>query len=127
MRKATRSKDIGEHLTKAVRAVVRQNPSLSGVIDVVVSAAERSGEPTHQPAKLREVVETFSDARYRLGLADVRRTFLAGHTSSYGSLRKARGSAREFAADGVGFLMAHIIRPKPANATTCLRLRWVCS
>src|SRR5437763_16658492 len=25
-------KDIGEHLTKAVRAVVKQNPSLSGVI-----------------------------------------------------------------------------------------------
>jgi type I restriction enzyme M protein len=28
-------KDIGEHLTKAVRAVVKQNPELSGVIDVV--------------------------------------------------------------------------------------------
>ena len=37
-------KDIGEHLTKVVRAVVRHNPSLSGVIDVVDFAAERNGE-----------------------------------------------------------------------------------
>src|SRR5438067_458463 len=32
--RSTRPRDIGEHLTKAVRAVVRHNPSLSGVIDV---------------------------------------------------------------------------------------------
>ena len=37
-----RPRDIGEHLTKAVRAVVRQNPVLSGVIDVVDFAAERT-------------------------------------------------------------------------------------
>src|SRR5205085_5264392 len=29
--RTTKPRDIGEHLTKAVRAVVRQNPSLSGV------------------------------------------------------------------------------------------------
>ena len=38
--------DIGEHLTRAVRAVVRQNPVLSGVIDVVDFAAERNGPLT---------------------------------------------------------------------------------
>jgi hypothetical protein len=41
---------------------VRQNPSLSGVIDVVDFAAERNGERDINPAKLREVVETFSDS-----------------------------------------------------------------
>ena len=47
--RSTRPKDIGEHLTKAVRAVVKQNPSLSGVIDVVDFAAERNGERDINP------------------------------------------------------------------------------
>lgn len=68
-------RDIGEHLTKALRAVVKQNPTLSGVIDVVDFAAERNGEREINPAKLRGVVETFSDPRYRLGLADVQLDF----------------------------------------------------
>ena len=42
-----------------MRAVVKQNPSLSGVIDLVDFAAERSGERDVNPAKLRGVVETF--------------------------------------------------------------------
>ncbi|MEO6946885.1 MAG: type I restriction-modification system subunit M N-terminal domain-containing protein, partial [Nitrobacter sp.] len=52
-RQNTKPKDIGEHLTKAVRAVVKQNPQLSGVIDVVDFAAERNGERDINPAKLR--------------------------------------------------------------------------
>jgi type I restriction enzyme M protein len=71
-----RPKDIGEHLTKAVRAVVKQNPTLSGVTDVVDFTAERNGERDINPAKLRAVVETFSDPRYRLGLADVQPDFV---------------------------------------------------
>src|SRR2546423_6200822 len=51
----TAPRDIGEHLTKAVRAVVKQNPTLSGVIDVVDFAAERNGERDINPAKLRGV------------------------------------------------------------------------
>src|SRR5690606_10753154 len=62
-RRSTEPKDIGEHLTKAVRAVVRYNPSLAGVIDIVDFAAERNGERDINPAKLRGVVETFSDPR----------------------------------------------------------------
>src|SRR4051812_44169395 len=45
----TRPKDIGEHLTKAVRAVVKYNPTLSGVIDVVEFAAERNSERDINP------------------------------------------------------------------------------
>ncbi|MCX7027797.1 MAG: type I restriction-modification system subunit M N-terminal domain-containing protein, partial [Spirochaetes bacterium] len=58
---STAPKDVGQHLTKAVRAIVKHNPSLSGVIDTVDFAAERSGERDINPAKLRAVVETYSD------------------------------------------------------------------
>lgn len=114
----TRPKDVGEHLTKAVRAVVRQNPSLSGVIDVVDFAAERNGERDINPAKLREVVETFSDSRYRLGLADVQPDFL-GRAYEYLLRKFAEGSGQSagefFTPTEVGFLMAHIMRPRPGE------------
>src|SRR6516162_5969957 len=116
--RTTRPRDIGEHLTKAVRAAVRHNPSLSGVIDVVDFAAERNGERDINPAKLREVVETFSDRRYRLGLADVQPDFL-GRAYEYLLRKFAEGSGRSagehFTPTEVGFLMAHIMRPKPGD------------
>lgn len=115
---STKPKDIGEHLTKAVRAVVRQNPSLSGVIDVVDFAAERNGERDVNPAKLAGVIETFSDARYRLGLADVQPDFL-GRAYEYLLRKFAEGSGQSagefFTPTEVGYLMAHIMRPKPGE------------
>lgn len=118
--RSTAPKDIGEHLTKAVRAVVKQNPSLSGVIDVVDFGAERNGERDINPAKLRGVVETFSDPRYRLGLADVQPDFL-GRAYEYLLRKFAEGSGQSagefFTPTEVGFLMAHIMRPKPGE--TC--------
>lgn len=111
-------RDVGEHLTKAVRAVVKHNPSLSGVIDVVDFAAERNGERDINPAKLRGVVETFSDPRYRLGLADVQPDFL-GRAYEYLLRKFAEGSGQSagefFTPTEVGFLMAHIMRPKPGE------------
>jgi type I restriction enzyme M protein len=115
----TSPKDIGEHLTRAVRAVVKHNPSLSGVIDVVDFAAERNGERDINPAKLRGVVETFSDPRYRLGLADVQPDFL-GRAYEYLLRKFAEGSGQSagefFTPTEVGFLMAHIMRPRPGEA-----------
>lgn len=115
---STAPRDIGEHLTKAVRAVVKQNPSLSGVLDVVDFAAERNGERDINPAKLRGVVETFSDPRYRLGLADVQPDFL-GRAYEYLLRKFAEGSGQSagefFTPTEVGFLMAHIMRPKPGE------------
>ena len=115
---STRPKNIGEHLTKAVRAVVKQNPMLSGVIDVVDFAAERNGERDINPAKLRLVVETFSDPRYRLGLADVQPDFL-GRAYEYLLRKFAEGSGQSagefFTPTEVGFLMAHIMRPRPGE------------
>lgn len=116
----TEPKDIGEHLTKAVRAIVRHNPSLSGVIDAVDFAAERNGERDINPAKLRGVVEAFSDPRYRLGLADVQPDFL-GRAYEYLLRKFAEGSGQSagefFTPTEVGFLMARILRPRPGE--TC--------
>ena len=118
--RSTAPRDIGEHLTKALRAVVKQNPSLSGVIDVVDFAAERNGERDINPAKLRGVVETFSDQRYRLGLADVQPDFL-GRAYEYLLRKFAEGSGQSagefFTPTEVGFFIAHIMRPKPGE--TC--------
>lgn len=115
---STKPRDIGEHLTKAARAVVKQNPQLSGVMDVVDFAAERNGERDINPSKLRLVVETFSDPRYRLGLADVQPDFL-GRAYEYLLRKFAEGSGQSagefFTPTEVGFLMAHIMRPRPGE------------
>ena len=117
--RSTRPSDIGEHLTRAVRAVVRQNPSLSGVIDMVDFAAERNGERDINPAKLAAVIETFSDPRYRLGLADVQPDFL-GRAYEYLLRKFAEGSGQSagefFTPTEVGFLMAQIMRPRPGES-----------
>ncbi|MYE38662.1 MAG: N-6 DNA methylase [Chloroflexi bacterium] len=116
----TRPRDTGEHLTRAMRAVVRHNPSLSGVIDLVDFAAERNGERDINPARLAAVIETFSDSRYRLGLADVQPDFL-GRAYEYLLRKFAEGSGQSagefFTPTEVGLLMAHIIRPRPGE--TC--------
>jgi type I restriction enzyme M protein len=116
--RSTAPKDIGEHLTKAVRLVVRNNPALSGVIDLVDFAYERNNERDINPAKLRGVVETFSDPRYRLGLADVQPDFL-GRAYEYLLRKFAEGSGQSagefFTPTEVGFLMARILRPKPGE------------
>ena len=118
--RSTSPRDIGEHLTIAVRAVVRYNPTLSGVIDLVDFASERNGERDLNPARLAAVVETFSDPRYRLGLADVQPDFL-GRAYEYLLRKFAEGSGQSagefFTPTEVGFLMANIIRPRPGE--TC--------
>ncbi len=116
----TRPRDIGEHLTRAMRAVARHNPTLSGVIDLVDFAGERNGERDINPARLSAVVETFSDPRYRLGLGDVQPDFL-GRAYEYLLRKFAEGSGQSagefFTPTEVGFLMAHMIRPRPGE--TC--------
>jgi len=118
--RSTQPRDIGEHLTRAVRAVVRWNPSLSGVIDLVDFASERNGERDINPARLAAVVENFSDPRYRLGLADVQPDFL-GRAYEYLLRKFAEGSGQSagefFTPTEVGFLMAHLLRPRPGE--TC--------
>ena len=93
---------------------------LSGVIDLVDFASERNAERELNPARLAAVVETFSDPRYRLGLADVQPDFL-GRAYEYLLRKFAEGSGQSageyFTPTEVGFLMAHIMRPRPGD--TC--------
>ena len=116
--RSTQPNDIGERLTRAVRAVVRWNQSLSGVIDLVDFAAEINGERDINPARLLSVLETFSDPRYRLGLADVQPDFL-GRAYEYLLRKFAEGSGQSagefFTPTEVGFLMAHLMRPRPGE------------
>ena len=118
--RSTRPRDVGEHSTLAVRAAVRHNPTLSGVIDLVDFASERNAERDLNPARLAAVVETFSDPRYRLGLADVQPDFL-GRAYEYLLRKFAEGSGQSagefFTPTEVGYLMAHIMRPRPGE--TC--------
>ena len=117
---STRPHDIGEHLTKAMRAIVLHNPTLEGVINLVDFAFARNNERELSPARLTAVVETFSDPRYRLGLADVQPDFL-GRAYEYLLRKFAEGSGQSagefFTPTEVGFLMAHIMRPRPGE--TC--------
>ena len=116
--RSTQPRDIGDHLTRAVRAAARHNPTLSGVIDLVDFAAERNSERDISPARLATVVETFSAPRYRLGLADVQPDFL-GRAYEYLLRKFAEGSGQSagefFTPTEVGFLMAHVMRPKPGE------------
>ena len=117
--RSTRPADTGEHLTKAVRAVVRHNPTLDGVINLVDFAAERNEVRDIPSDRLSAVVETFSDPRYRLGLADVQPDFL-GRAYEYLLRKFAEGSGQSagefFTPTEVGFLMAHLMRPRPGEA-----------
>ena len=118
--RSTRPSDVGAHLTTAMNAVVRHNPSLSGVINLVDFASERNGERDLNPARLAAVIETLSDPRYRLGLADVQPDFL-GRAYEYLLRKFAEGSGQSagefFTPTEVGFLMARIMRPRPGE--TC--------
>jgi len=67
---------LGEQLTTTVRAIVKANPSLGGVIDIVDFNETRSGEREISDQALRGVIEALSDPRYRLGLHDVEPDFL---------------------------------------------------
>ena len=85
---------IGEALTNAVRALAKENPELSGVIDIVDFNATISGERIVGETKLSSLVESIS--KHRLGLADVEPDIL-GRAYEY-LLRKfaeVRGRAPE--------------------------------
>jgi type I restriction enzyme M protein len=91
-------KTLGEQLTATARAIVKANPSLGGVIDIVDFNETRSGEREISDQALRGVVEALSDPRYRLGLHDVEPDFL-GRAYEYLLRRFAEGqgqSAGEF-------------------------------
>jgi len=111
-------KTLGERLTNAVRAVARANPNLQGVIDIVDFNETRNGEREVSDEALHKIIELFSAPRYRLGLRDVEPDFL-GRAYEYLLRKFAEGQGQSagefFTPKEVGWLIAHLIEPKPGE------------
>ncbi|MGH9434348.1 MAG: N-6 DNA methylase, partial [Terriglobia bacterium] len=110
---------LGEQLTVTVRAIVKHNPALAGVIDQVdFNHIGAGGEREISDAALKGVIETFSNPRYRLGLHDVEPDFL-GRCYEYLLRKFAEGQGQSagefFTPTEVGFLMAELLRPRPGE------------
>jgi type I restriction enzyme M protein len=105
---------LGEALTNAVRSVSRENPKLSGVIDVTDFNATTSGQRIVGDEQLHQLVQVLN--RQRLGLYDVEPDYL-GRAYEYLLRKFAEGqgqSAGEFYTPRmVGVLMSKILDPQP--------------
>ena len=113
--KDQKPKTLGEQLTTTVRTIVKANPSLGGVIDIVDFNETRSGEREISDQALRGVIEALSDPRYRLGLHDVEPDFL-GRAYEYLLRKFAEGQGQSagefFTPQEVGWLIAYLVRPR---------------
>lgn len=105
---------LGQYLTDAVRAVVRENPSLAGVVDMVDFNATAAGQRIVSDEHLKSLIEVLS--RHRLGLSDVEPDIL-GRAYEYLLRKFAEGqgqSAGEFYTPReVAILMARLLEPEP--------------
>jgi len=108
--------NLGEYLTSAVRAVARENPKLSGVIDVKDFNETAAGQRILDDDRLRALIQRLS--QYRLGLQDVEPDIL-GRAYEYLLRKFAEGqgqSAGEFYTPReVAMVMAHLIDPEPGD------------
>lgn len=108
--------NLGEYLTDAVRAVARENPKLSGVIDVKDFNETAAGQRILDDDRLRALIQRLS--QYRLGLQDVEPDIL-GRAYEYLLRKFAEGqgqSAGEFYTPReVAVLMALLIDPAPGD------------
>ena len=112
--KDKKPKTLGEQLTMTMRLIVKENPKLSGVIDIVDYNETRNGEREISDSALSGIIEALSDPRYRLGLYNVEPDFL-GRAYEYLLRKFAEGQGQSagefFTPTEVGWLMAYIIRP----------------
>lgn len=108
--------NLGEFLTDAVRAVSRENPKLSGVIDIKDFNETAAGQRILGDNQLRSLIQVLS--QHRLGLKDVAPDIL-GNAYEYLLRKFAEGqgqSAGEFyTPPEVAVLMSHILDPRPGN------------
>jgi len=114
-----RPRTLGEQLTQTVRTIARANPTLQGVIDTVDYNETRNGEREISDEALGRLIETLSDPRYRLGLADVEPDFL-GRAYEYLLRKFAEGQGQSagefFTPKEVGWLIARLVAPRPGEA-----------
>lgn len=108
------STKIGEHLTTHLRAIAKENPRLSGIIDRVDFNATTHGVRDLDDDRLSNLIEAISSKR--LGLGDVEPDII-GRSYEYLIRKFAEGSvssAGEFYTPAeVGMVMARIINPEP--------------
>src|SRR4051794_22194238 len=113
---ASKTTGLGEHLTDAVRAVARENPRLSGVIDVTDFNATTAGQRIVDDGRLTSLVQVLNDPNYRLGLHDLEPDIL-GRAYEYLLRKFAEGqgqSAGEFYTPReVAVVMARMLEPEP--------------
>ncbi len=113
---AARTTGLGEYLTDAVRAVARENPRLSGVIDVTDFNATAAGQRIVDDGRLAALVQVLNNPAYRLGLDDVEPDIL-GRAYEYLLRKFAEGqgqSAGEFYTPReVAVLMARLLDAPP--------------
>lgn len=113
---AHQTTNLGEYLTDAVRAVARENPKLSGVIDVRDFNETAAGARILSDDRLRALIQRLS--QYRLGLNDVEPDIL-GRAYEYLLRKFAEGqgqSAGEFYTPReVAILMARLLDPSPGD------------
>jgi len=81
--KNRKPKTLGEQITLTMRAIVKENSRLSGVIDIVDYNETRNNEREISDSALAGIIEIFSDPKYRLGLNDVDRKLLELILKSY--------------------------------------------
>jgi type I restriction enzyme M protein len=113
---ARQTTNLGEYLTDAVRAVAKENPKLSGVIDVRDFNETAAGQRILSDDRLRALIQRLS--QYRLGLQDVEPDIL-GRAYEYLLRKFSEGqgqSAGEFYTPReVAILMARILDPAPGD------------
>lgn len=113
---AGKTTGLGEHLTDAVRTVARENPRLSGVIDVTDFNATTSGQRILDDDRLRALVGILN--RYELGLDDVDPD-LFGQAYEYLLRKFAEGSGSSagefFTPPEVARFMARILDAEPGQ------------
>jgi type I restriction enzyme M protein len=103
-------------MTDAVRVIARENPKLSGVVDIVDFNATTAGQRIITDDRLKVLVDVLG--KHRLGLQDVEPDIL-GRAYEYLLRKFAEGSgssAGEFYTPReVAVFIAHLIDPKPGE------------
>jgi len=105
---------IGEQLTDHLRAIARENPKLSGIIDRVDFNATTHGQRDISDDRLSALIEQIS--LKRLGLSDVEADII-GRSYEYLIRKFCEGSGQSagefYTPKEVGMVMARIMDPEP--------------
>lgn len=114
---AGKNTGLGEILTDAVRSIARENPKLSGVVDVVDFNATTAGQRIISDDALRALIDVLGSKP--LGLKDVESDIL-GNAYEYLLRKFSEGSGQSagefFTPSEVAMLMACIIDPEPGES-----------